>query len=379
MVNNNHSMKIKPVGIYFHPEDRIKILNQIDNCLSKGQLSHGEHVEAFEAEFAAYTGSRYAVAMSCGTATIENAMRLQSVAGKDVLVQANTFFSTALGPINAGANVRLVDVDPKTFAPGVAELESALTEQTVGVLIVHMGGIITPELPAIKEWCTRRGLWLFEDCAHAHGSRLNGIHSGKFGFGGGFSFFATKVITSGEGGMFITDDEEIAKEARLYRHLGKPEPWTSYHVRLGGNARMSELQAIVGRVQLKRIDEFIGWREKIAHEYTSSLRHVEGIVSVLPTHRSSWYKYPILLDKRIKRKDVKEHLARAGIQLSGEIYEWPLHLQPALANRFEGQHFSQAEYVCSSHICLPIYYGMKQEEVKYVVEALTDAIQKFLN
>lgn len=379
MQNSTPTMQIKPTSAYFHPEDRTEILARIDECLQLGQLSHGQHVEAFEAEFAVYTQSRHAIAMSCGTATIENAMRLLNVAGKDVLVQANTFFSTALGPLLAGANVRLVDIDPETLAPDIVTLEDALTEETVGLLIVHMGGIITPQLPAIKRWCDQHNLWLFEDCAHAHGSHLEGKHAGTFGLAGGFSFFATKVITSGEGGMLITNDDAIAQEARLYRHLGKPKPWESYHVRLGSNAYMSEIQAIIGRNQLKHLDEFIAWRETIAQTYTQLLQDVEGVKPLLPTHHSSWYKYPILLDSRIKRSKIKEALTAAGIQLSGEIYERPLHHQPVLADLFTKQCFPKAEYVCASHICLPIHYSMTLEEAAYVVDKLRIAIQQMLH
>ncbi len=367
-------MRIEPVNIFFPPEDRAEIIAQIEDCLKRGQLSYGPHVDAFEEEFAAYTGSRHAVAMSCGTATIESVMRLLNVQGKEVLVQANAFFSTALGPILAGATVRLVDIDPMTFSPSIADLEAAVTENTVGVLLVHMGGIITPALPQIRQWCDARGLWLFEDCAHAHGSRLNGQHAGTFGLAAGFSLFATKVITSGEGGMLITDDDEIAREARLYRNLGKPEPWTSYHVRLGSNWRMSELHAIVGRIQLRRLDEFIAQRAEIAEQYTQLLGNIDWVMPVLPSHRSSWYKYPVLLDPRINRRALKTAMLANGVRLSGEIYERPLHKQPALRDRFAGQSFPKAEDVCARHICLPIYFGMKRKEVEYVVQTLEHAI-----
>ncbi|GCE16713.1 DegT/DnrJ/EryC1/StrS family aminotransferase [Dictyobacter kobayashii] len=191
-------MKIEPVNIFFSEDDEAFITTEIKKCLQRGQLSNGDHVEAFENEFATYTHSRYAIAMSCGTATIENTMRLLKVANKEVIVAANAFFSTALGPLLAGAKVCLADINPTTFAPSVEDLENAITENSVGVILVHMGGIVTPELPQIRRWCDEHNLWLFEDCAHAHGSLHEHQHAGTFGLAGGFSFFATKVITSGK-------------------------------------------------------------------------------------------------------------------------------------------------------------------------------------
>lgn len=367
-------MEIHPTHIHFSEKDRAYILREIDSKLTRGHLSQGENVAAFERAFAEYAGVLHAVALSSGSAAIEVAMRLQNVVGKTVLVPANTNFATAVCPLRAGANIKLVDVDRATLSPSVMDLETAWTPDTVGVIIVHMGGIISPDITRIREWCDAKGIWLFEDCAHAHGSRLHGLHAGRFGFAGGFSFFATKVITSGEGGMLITDDSSLAEEVRLHRNLGKPALWENYHVRLGTNARMSEINALIGRVQLSHLDEFVAWREQVAFQYTQLLADSSALCPILPAGRSSWYKYVVLLPPEANRERVKEAMREKGVHMGGEIYERPLHQQPVLAQRFDGQSFPKAEDVCARHICLPIFYGMLPEEVEYVVHALISLV-----
>ena len=253
-------MKIPPVKVHFPEEDRKEILRRVDECLFTGMVAQGKNVKEFEDEFAKYVGTKHAIAVSSGGAAIEIAMRILNVGGKEVLVPTNTFLATASGVILAGGKVRLVDIEPDTFSPSLTNIQERVTPDTIGVVIVHMGGIITPEMESIKKWCDKNGLWLFEDAAHAHGSMMNGKTAGTFGIAGAYSFFATKVMTSGEGGMIVTENDEFANKARILRDYGKPEPWVSYHVEMGANWRMSDITGAIGVVQLRRLDEFIEWR-----------------------------------------------------------------------------------------------------------------------
>jgi dTDP-4-amino-4,6-dideoxygalactose transaminase len=244
------------------------------------------------------------------------------------------------------------------------------------VIVVHVGGIVTPEIEAIHNWCNQEGLWLFEDCAHAHGSEWNGNRAGRFGVAGAYSFFATKVMTTGEGGMIVTSNDSLAEQARLLRNHGKPQPWVSYHTHVGSNWRMSELNAILGLTQLKRLDEFIGWREKISNLYTEWLKDVPGITLVLPSARSSWYKYIVLLPRGIDRATFKQQMKELEVSLSGEVYEIPLHRQPIFEGTKDGE-FTSADDVCSRHICLPLYYGMTEKEARFVFETVKDTLSKY--
>jgi len=365
---------IPPLKVVFSKNDRKEILAKVDHALKIGYVAMGENVKEFEERFSAYNNSKHSISVSSCSSALEIMMRALNVQNKEVLVPDNTFLATAAGVMLAGGKARMVDIDKNTFSISLKELKKQLTSKTVGVIIVHIGGIITPELPKIKQWCDDNGLWLIEDAAHAHGSELNGRKAGTFGLAGAFSFFSTKVITSGEGGMIVTNDDKFAKEIKLMRNHGKPEPWVSYHTEMGSNWRMSELNSIVGVTQLKRLDEFIEWRENVANIYTEQLRDIDEIGLVLPKDRSSWYKYIIILNNELSRDVVKQKMKDMGVVLAGEVYEIPLHKQPVFNNYDKKTTFPNSADVCSRHICLPIYYGMTASESKYVIKSLKKSI-----
>lgn len=368
-------MQIPPLKVVFSEQDRQEIGRRIDRCLVTGMMAQGTNVKEFEEEFARYVGAKHAVAVSSGGAAIEVAMRLLNVEDREVLVPTNTFAATATGVLLAGGRVRLVDAAADTFSVSRSALQRAVTPQTVGVVVVHIGGIVTPEIKAIRQWCDERGLWLFEDAAHAHGSGLNGTMAGHFGHAAAYSFFATKVMTSGEGGMLVTDDDELANRARGLRDYGKPDPWVSFHTQIGSNWRMAEFGAVVGLVHLRRLDEFIAWREKIAAVYSEELQSVTGLTLVLPRGRSSWYKYIVLLPENANRDQIKKLMKERGVSLAGGVYETPLHQQPVFAPLADGR-YPVADDICGRHVCLPVYYGMTEDDAGYVVQTLKEILSR---
>lgn len=365
-------MQIPPVKVEFSEEDRTEILRRIDRCLAGGKVAQGENVREFEEAFARYLGARHAVAVSSGGAAIEIGMRLLDVRDREVLVPTNTFAASATGVLLAGGRVKLVDVERETFGVSVATLEAAATPATAGVIVVHIGGIVTPEVEAIRRWCDARRIWLFEDAAHAHGSSLHDTMAGRFGRAAAYSFFATKVMTSGEGGMLVTDDDALVQRARGLRDYGKPDPWVSFHTEIGSNWRMAEFCAAVGVVHLRRLDAFIAWRHRMAGLYTELLRAVPGVTPVLPAGRSSWYKYIVLLPVGADRDRVKAAMKAKAVTLSGGVYEVPLHRQPIFQD--VKADFPMADDICARHICLPLYYGLSEEEARHVVSALRSAL-----
>ena len=369
-------MKIPPLRIFFSKRDRKQIMRAIDKCLSLGQVSQGKNTEIFEEKFARYIGCRYAVAVNSGSSAIEISMRILNATGKEVIIPTNTFFATATGVMLAGGMMRLVDIDEDTLSISIKTLEKSITKKTAGVIIVHVGGLVTSEINKIRTWCRKKNLWLLEDCAHAHGSEIFGKKAGNFGIAGAYSFFATKVMTSGEGGMIVTNNKDFADKARLLRNHGKKQPWVSLHTAVGSNWRMNEFSACVGINQLKNLDKFIKWRDKIASIYNKILLKEKNLKIILPKgKKNSWYKYIILLPDYIIRTEIKKRLLEKGIKLSGGVYEIPLHKQPVLKNFSKGS-FPVADEVCFRHICLPVYYGMTQEEAKYVANNLLEAIKK---
>lgn len=298
------------------------------------------------------------------------------MAGQEVIVPTNTFFATPAAVLHAGGWVRFADVNPGTLMLDAATLEVALTPATAGVIVVHIGGMVTPEIGAIADLCRRRGLWLVEDAAHAHGSTLDGRPAGSFGVAAAFSFYPTKVMTSGEGGMIVTSDRRIYDEALVYRDQGKAGFTANIHTRLGYNWRMSELHAVVGVSQLRRLPEFIEARRRVAQAYDHALGRSGWFAPQAepPESRSNYYKYVAFLRRPIDRSALKLALrARFGFGLAGEVYELPCHRQPVF-EQYSDRRLPDAERACASHICLPMSARMTGEEAEAVAAALESAV-----
>jgi perosamine synthetase len=232
--------------------------------------------------------------------------------------------------------------------------------------------VITPETEAIRDLCERRGLFLVEDAAHAHGSSLDGQPAGSFGIAAAFSFYPTKVMTTGEGGMIVTADERIRDDAHIYRDQGKAGFLGGDHVRMGYAWRMSELHAAVGIVQLRRLDEFIKIRREVADQYDDGLAGIDGITPLIPSPgcESNYYKYMAMVDAGVDRQTMKSTLKEQhGVSLSGEVYASPLHEQPVFAGLHDG-NLPVAEDVCRRHVCLPIHSDMTRDEAAHVIASL---------
>jgi dTDP-4-amino-4,6-dideoxygalactose transaminase len=368
-------MTVPAQEIVIAEEDRKSILADIGALLAAGQLSAGDNVERFEEEFARYVGARHAIAVSSGTMALELTLLALDVRGRSVIVPANTNFATFVAAWRAGAKVLLADVDTRTLAPSRSDLSAVAESDTIAVLMVHMGGIITPEISEIAQWCLDNNIVLVEDAAHAHGSHRGGRHAGTFGTAGAFSFFATKVMTAGEGGMVITDDPALDAEVRLYRNLGKADAWVSRHIRMGTNGRMSELTAILGRHQLARLDEHVHARRSVASAYAHALADVPGLTLLQPGHPYSGYKVVCQLAHDIDRPALKKRLAAAGVQLAGEVYAEPLHHQPVLAEQYGQLRLPGAELACLRQVCLPVYPTLDSHQLQLVTQALSQYLR----
>jgi perosamine synthetase len=371
-------VRVPPTRICIPEEDRRAILRDIEEVLRTGALTLGAHGTAFEAAFAGLLGRRYAVAVNSGTSALEIALRILGAEGREVIVPTNTFFATAAAVVHAGGRPRFSDVEPETLTAGIDAVRQALTPATAGVIVVHIGGAVNPETPKIAALCREHGLFLVEDAAHAHGSSLDGRMAGSFGDVAAFSFYPTKVITSGEGGMLVTDDEAIHRQAAQYRDQGKASFLTNLHVRMGYNWRLSELHAVVGRTQLGRLAEFVEDRRRVARVYGRELAAVPGIrpLTAPGDTGSNFYKYPALLDPGLDRAGLKTVLReRFGVALGGEVYDTPCHRQPVFAPWANGP-LPSADDVCSRHVCLPIYPGMPDADVGHVVGALAETLSQ---
>ncbi|HZQ87826.1 MAG TPA: DegT/DnrJ/EryC1/StrS aminotransferase family protein [Acidimicrobiales bacterium] len=371
---------IPPARPVFDADDRARILALVDAALQTGSLTLGPCGRQLEQLVAARLGVAHAVAVSSGTAALEIVLRSLDVQGRAVVVPANTFYATAGAVVHAGGRPVFADVAADTLALSRATLEAALDvtdDDVAGVVHVHIGGLVSPEVHAIAELCRERGLFFMEDAAHAHGSTLDGRAAGTFGQAGTFSFYPTKVVASGEGGMIATADEGLADEARLYRDQGKAGFLGGEHVRLGYAWRMSELHAAVAMTQWERLDQFLAVRRRVAAMYDAALTGLDGATPVLqpPGSESNYYKYPVLLDPSIDRDVLKKELREGyGVSLSGEVYARPLHVEPIFADVAHGP-LPVAEHVCAHHVCLPVHSDMTDAEAERVIAAFRSVLE----
>jgi perosamine synthetase len=351
-------------------EDEIAYVTEsVQSILRSGWLTLGEYTKQFEREFAEFVGTRHSLAVSSGTSALEIIFRSLNVAEKEVLVPSNTNFATPAAALYAGATVRLVDGG---LYLNLEDLEAKLSKKTFAVVIVHIGGYISPEIFKVREMCNRYGALLIEDAAHAHGASYAGYKAGQLGDAAAFSFFPTKVLTTGEGGMITTDRDEIAAHGELYRNQGKLLGNDTHKV-MGNSWRMTEIEAAIGLAQLRTLRTVTEYRRNILTYYAEALRDIPGLCVLTPSQDAmpSGYKCIALLAEGISRSNLVARMReKYGIEMGRGVYEIPIHEQPIFSSLAEGEVFPQASDFAERHVCLPVWRTMKQEAAEYVVNAL---------
>lgn len=369
--------KIPPFKYYFPPNTVKWIATKIQELLESNDfLTSGKYTEEFEKRFAEYIGSKNAVAVSSGTAALEIILRAIDIQNQEVILPTNTFAATAYAVIRAGGKPIFADIaEDMNIDP--ANVKNRLTVKTKVIISVHIGGLVSPSLSELLGFSSQQGIHVVEDAAHAHGSMLNGKKAGNFGIAGAFSFFSTKVITMGEGGIITTKDDEIAGKARLLRDQGKIRG--NLVGVIGYNWRMTEFQAIVGLAQLRLLEEIIQKRNRIASVYDTLVKDIP-LIQPLKTPqniRHNYYKYILFLPKGREPEVLRKHLKeKYATSLGGYVYEVPLHKQPVFKEYVEDfNSYAIADDLCTRHIALPIYPQMTEEEAHYVINNLKLALK----
>jgi perosamine synthetase len=369
--------KIKMADPYFSEDDRKWIHREIDAILD-GALSMGPNVHAFEREFAACVGVRHAIAMNSCTSALEAALLSKNVSGREVIIPAETFIATGMAVHLAGGIPVFAEISESTFCLDLDDVKRRVTTRTVGVILVHFAGLITPDILEFREFCDENGLFLFEDAAHSPGGRHGGREAGSFGHAGCFSFFPTKVITAGEGGMLTTDDDGIAAFARSFQHRGRNmQAQIESYVLPARNVRMTETSALLGRVQLSHLNEFLVRRRQVAAIYGRELSGQPELRMILPAalDSSSFWKVPLLLDRSLDRASITKRMLAAGVAVDW-AYQPALHLQPVFRDLYgttDGM-LPRTEDILSRHLCLPCHPRMTEKDAIYVARTLIGAV-----
>ena len=359
---------------HFMEEDIKPILSEIEVILRGGKLALGEKVLAFEQKFAAYTGSQHAIAVNSGTSTLEIILRYYGIEQQEVVVPTNSFVASANAVFFAGGTPVLADIREDTLCLDPTDLKKRITKKTKAVIVVHLAGLPCPQMAEIIDICDRNGLVLIEDAAQAHGAILGNKKIGSLSAAASFSFFSTKVITTGEGGMITTDDGKLSDYARSVRHHGYEN---DLFVRLGHNWRMTEIQAVLGLYQLERIEQFIRKRNEVASRYRELLADLKKLrfIDVPLGARQSYYKFPVIIDASIDTVKLMAEMKQKHQIALAPLYYPPIHLQPfyrSLGYR-EGQ-LPVAERVLRQQLCLPMYYAIAEQEIRQVADALRQCL-----
>jgi perosamine synthetase len=366
--------KISIAKPYFPKEDVEEIIKNVREIFETGMLMQGKFVEAFESEFAAVCGAKFGSAVNSCTSALQALLEYYDVRGKEVLVPVNTFLASANAVLFAGGKPVFVEMDPETLCLDVDDMKKRVTPNTKAVMVVHLSGLIPPRIEEIQEFCKEKGLILIEDASHAHGSEHNGKVAGSFGDAAAFSFLATKVITTGgEGGIVVTNDENLVRRVKSLRFHGEDKT-RGVQDRIGNSWRMTEMQAIAGLVQARRLKEIAKRRMEIGQMYSKALSLLSKIkvIEVPDGDINAYYKYPLTLLPPLKRGEIKERLAEEFKIASGTSYWPPCHLQPAYKKEFgykEGD-YPVAEDVLNRTISLPMYCGLSDEEISRVINAV---------
>jgi len=376
-------MNIPILRLPYTNEEIAEIQEGVACVLRSGVLTKGSTVEAFEHEWAAYCGVQHALACASGTSALEMIMRAIDVQDKEVIIPSNTFIATAVAVIRAGGKVVLADCERENLQLSLKSVMDCWTRNTVAVMLVHIGGNITPDIEQFKYWCAVKKVALVEDSCHAHGLEYDGHKAGSFGLAAGFSFFPTKILTTAEGGMITTDNPYLYEYCYNLRNQGRLKTNPQVHDKLGYNWRMDELRAVLGLQQVRKADSILAERRTIASWYDKRLPASVWCGEISPLVRPAYYKY-VVLPSSLKPSDqyhpiawrakVNAHMLSKGIQMPGLVYEVPLHRQP-VANMFSTPvPLDATDWVADHHLCLPLHLSLTEEEVDYVVESLREVL-----
>lgn len=353
-----------------------EIANVVD-ALRRGELSgtYGHFLEEFEQKFAAYCGCRYGVAVTSGTTALHLAVAACGIGQEDeVLVSASTNIATALAAAHNSAIPVPVDSENRTWNLDLDALESLITPRTKAVIPVHLFGHPV-DMHRLIEIAQKHGLVVIEDCAESHGAKCRGQITGSFGDMGCFSFYANKVITTGEGGMVVTNDRRLFERLRLLRNLGFTTPRFRHEV-LGFNFRMTGYQAAIGLAQLGRIDRILEEKRRVAACYNSHLRDTPGI-QCPPEEQwayNVYWMYAITIGPEfgLSRDELAEALRKRGIDT--RTFFCPMNMQPCLQSLpgFRVVSCPVAEELWRTGMYLPSTYTLSSSSIGQICETIHD-------
>lgn len=351
-------------------------------CIDTGWISsEGPFVKQFEEKMSATAGRKYGIAVANGTAALEVAMQAIGIEeGDEVIMPSFTIISCAMAVTKLGARPVLVDSNPDTWNMNVEEIEAKITARTKAILVVHLYGLPV-EMDKVLELAGKYHLKVVEDAAEMHGQTYKGRPCGSFGDISTFSFYPNKHITTGEGGMVVTDDEDLAEKCQMIRNLCFRKDVRYVHDMISDNYRFTNLQAAVGLAQLERLDEFIAKKRKMGRFYTERLSDIKGIRLPVPTTDYAdniYWVYGIVLEpeRKLTNREITKLLADEGI--GTRTFFWCMHEQPVYKKDglFAGETYPNAEYLARRGFYIPSGLALTEEQMERVVIQIRRMMEK---
>ncbi|MFH1577328.1 MAG: DegT/DnrJ/EryC1/StrS family aminotransferase [Candidatus Margulisiibacteriota bacterium] len=366
---------MKPIPLS-NPDITDAEISAVTEVLKTPHLSLGPKLPEFEKMMANYIGVEHAVAVSSGTAALHLIIRSLGIGeGDEVITTPFSFISSANCILFERAAPVFVDIDPQTYNIDVDKIEEKITVKTKAILAVDVFGC-PADWKKLEIIAKKHNLKLIEDSCEALGAEFEGKKTGSFGEAACFGFYPNKQVTTAEGGVIVTNNPELAELCRSMRNQGRGQnrDWLQ-HGRLGYNYRLSDINCALGIAQMKRIDELLEKRQKIADLYNKKLKDISAVrlLADPPNVKRSWFVYVIALaDKysRNERDNILQGLRDKGIECGN--YFTPIHLQPFYADQFGHKKgdFPYTEHVAERTIALPFYNNLKEEQINFIVETL---------
>ena len=355
-----------------------KELQYISEAIKSGWISSkGKFVDKFEEKFAQYCGAKYAVTASSGTAALHlTLLSLGVKPGDEIIIPTFTMIATAFAVVYCGAKPILVDAESETFNIDPKKIEAKITKKTKAIIVVHLYGQPC-EMDPILKIAKKHRLAVIEDAAEAHGAEYKGKKVGNLGEAGCFSFYGNKIITTGEGGMIVTNNKKLAERAKILKNMAFGQGVHKFeHLAIGYNYRFTNIQAAIGLAQLERIKKIIALKRKIANQYQKNLSRIKEIV--LPVKKnwgeSVYWMYAIMLTKEfgISRNKLIDLLAGKGIET--RPFFVPIHLQPVFKKQglFRNEKYPVAEKISQAGLYLPYSPRLKLKGIEFISSTITE-------
>ncbi len=362
--------------------------DNVNECLRTGWISSsGRFIEEFEQEWAAYCGRRYGVAVSNGSTALQVAIAcLNLQPGDEVILPTFTIISCITAILYNGGTPVLVDAEPRTWCMDVSQVKTKITSRTRAIMPVHIYGHPV-DMDPLLDLAEQHEIAIIEDAAEAHGAEYlsqagpgapSWHRCGSFGLASTFSFYANKLITTGEGGMVVTDDSEVAEKARSLRNLCFQPGRRFFHEQLGFNFRLTNIQAAIGVAQVKRMEQIIAQKRHMGQEYNRRLQHIRGLQ--LPVEeewaRNVYWMYGVVVDEETGLDAVKlgQILGERGIET--RPFFLGMHEQPALHKRglFLDEHYPVAERIARQGLYLPSGLALTEDQMDHVCETVQEVM-----